>query len=207
MRLCLIGLALVLGCDRGPELPESPREAPAPNVEAPAEPTPPEHPTPPQAPARAVTEANPTLGGVRWEAPAALHWRSPTSPMRNAEYFVGEGDAEAVMTVFHFPGMGGSIQDNVDRWVGQFEGVTANEENTETKTIAGLEVTTIDVQGTFSSSMPMAGQAGPQENQRLLGAIVDGPQGPVFFKLLGPTPTVTSAEDAFAALVASFTGV
>lgn len=206
MRLCLIGLALVLGCDRGPELPESSPEAPspAPSVE-PAEQAP-ERPPAPAEPS-AVTQNQPTLGGVRWEAPEALHWRTPSSPMRNAEYFVGEGEAEAVMTVFHFPGMGGSIQDNVDRWVGQFEGVTANEENTETQTINGLEVTTIDVRGTFASSMPMAGQAGPQPNQRLLGAIVDGPEGPVFFKLLGPTPTVTSAEDAFAALVASLTGV
>jgi len=124
--------------------------------------------------------------------------------MRNAEYAVGEGDTEAVLTVFHFPGMGGSIDENVERWTGQFQG--GEEAEVETETIGGLEVTTIDVSGTFASAMGMGGGQ-PLTDTRLLGAIVQAPDGPVFFKLLGPAATVTEAEDAFAAMVQSFEAV
>lgn len=153
-----------------------------------------------------VSAEHPELAGVAWSTREPLTWRTPSSAMRNAEYAVGEGAAEAVMTVFHFPGMGGGIDENVARWTGQFrnaEGAPADSA-VETKTVSGLEVTTIDTRGTFTNSMPMGGQAGPQNNQRMLGAIVAGPNGPVFFKLIGPEATVGTAEDAFNALVESF---
>jgi hypothetical protein len=39
----------------------------------------------------------------------------------------------------------------------------------------------------------------------MLGAIVQGPQGPVFFKLTGPVGTVRGAAKDFDALLASLT--
>lgn len=125
--------------------------------------------------------------------------------MRNAEYFVAGDAGEALLTVFHFPGMGGSVQDNVARWVGQFQGPdgAAAPADVRTRNIAGLDVTVIDVTGTFASGM-MGGPSTPQSNQRLLGAIVAGPNGPVFFKLVGPTATVEAAKGAFDDLIASF---
>ncbi len=204
-------LALALGCDRGPEPPPADEEAEATPAEAPThDPSeahaerrpPPRHGTADgrgQAPT--VDPRAPELAGIRWSAGDPLTWRDPSRPMRNAEYVVSEGDDEAVLTIFHFPGMGGSIDDNVARWTGQFRG--GDEAEVETETIGGLEVTTVDVSGTFASSMGMGGGA-PQPDSRLLGAIVQAPDGPVFFKLLGPKDTVTRAEDAFAALVQSF---
>lgn len=211
-------LALALGCDRGPEPPPVEEEA----SESPEAPTPePANPHAGQAPthgghggtapsggmggrAPVVDQNAPQLAGLRWQAGDPLTWRRPTRPMRNAEYAVGEGDTEAVLTIFHFPGMGGSIEENVERWTGQFR--DGDEPVVETKTIGGLEVTTIDVSGTFASSMGMGGGE-PLSDTRLLGAIVQAPDGPVFFKLLGPKPTVTEAEDAFAAMVQSFEAV
>lgn len=124
--------------------------------------------------------------------------------MRNAEYFVPGEAGEAVLTVFHFPGMGGSVQDNVARWVGQFQapGGGAAEADVQSRNVAGLDVTVIDVSGAFASGM-MGGPATPQEDQRLLGAIVSGPNGPVFFKLVGPADTVQAAKSAFDDLVGS----
>jgi len=201
-------LALALGCDRGPEPPpadEEPAEAtaaPAP-TKAPAE-RPAHGGGDPAGRAPVVDQNAPHLAGLRWQAGDPLTWRAPSRPMRNAEYFVGEGEDEAVLTIFHFPGMGGSIEENVERWTGQFR--DGEDAEVETKTIGGLEVTTIDVSGTFASSMGMGGGE-PLADTRLLGAIVQAPDGPVFFKLLGPKTTVTEAEDAFAALVQSFEAV
>ncbi|MEM7609092.1 MAG: hypothetical protein AAF411_27400 [Myxococcota bacterium] len=207
-RLSLV-LLLALACDRGPRpdgntgaaaeessMEATPAEPPA-EVEAPTRPAP----TRPARPSTVSAEA-PELAGVRWSVHEPLTWRPPSRPMRNAEYIVGEGDTQAVMTVFHFPGMGGSVEENVQRWTGQFSG---GEPTVSTRTVGGLDVTTIDVTGTFTNAMPMGGAAGPQENQRLLGAIVAGPNGPIFFKLLGPASTVSTASEAFNDLVDSFT--
>ena len=152
-----------------------------------------------------VSRENPALAGVAWSVHEPLNWRQPSRPMRNGEYVVGEGDDAPVMTVFHFPGMGGSLEDNVQRWTGQFRQAdgSPSEATVNTRTIGGFEVTTIDTRGTFSSAMPMGGNAGPQEDQRLLGAIVQGPNGPIFFKLVGDADKVSSASEAFGDMVES----
>jgi hypothetical protein len=44
---------------------------------------------------------------------------------------------------------------------------------------------------------------GKRAGYRLLGAIVEGPGGLIFFKFTGPAPTVAAAQAEFDALVAS----
>lgn len=213
MRLLLVLALLLAACNRGPE-PSSEPSAPTepPPAEAPAE-LPSVHPPTNHPPVgataggpSAVDPAAPSLAGLRWTTHEPLTWRQPSSAMRAAEYFVAGEGGEALLTVFHFPGMGGSVQDNVARWVGQFQGPggQAAPSDVQTKNVAGLEVTTIDVTGTFAAGAMMGTPGTPQPDQRLLGAIVDGPQGPVFFKLVGPASTVESAKQAFDDLVASF---
>jgi hypothetical protein len=46
---------------------------------------------------------------------------------------------------------------------------------------------------------------GKKTGFRLLGAIVAGPQGSVFFKLTGPAKTVAATEPEFNALIGSLT--
>jgi hypothetical protein len=47
----------------------------------------------------------------------------------------------------------------------------------------------------------MMGPSTPKPGYRLLGAIVAGPGGNVFFKLTGPEKTVSSAENSFRKLL------
>jgi hypothetical protein len=47
------------------------------------------------------------------------------------------------------------------------------------------------------------GNSGPKPNYRLLGAIVEGPQGSIFFKLTGPAKTIAQNQAAFDRLLAS----
>ncbi len=58
-------------------------------------------------------------------------------------------------------------------------------------------MTTVDVKGTYAGGGPMMGPATPKSGFRLLGAIVEGPSGAVFFKLTGPEKTVAGAEKSF----------
>jgi len=141
-------------------------------------------------------------------------WRSgqPASPMRKAELYVagpeGTGAAgEAIITVFHFgPGQGGTVQQNVDRWFGQFDGDNdAKGAATAKETIGTIPVTFARARGTFQSGMP--GQpTTPLEGQALLGAILESPNGDVYVKMTGPAPTVEKAEPAFVQMVRAACG-
>ncbi|MGF1466657.1 MAG: hypothetical protein ACFCGT_11025, partial [Sandaracinaceae bacterium] len=190
-----------------PSAPEG--EAPGDRPPAPARAPylPADHPPMPgaQRPAGATPSSfdpeRPAVAGVIFTASSPLVYRAPESAMRAAEYVV-EGSDQAVLGVFFFPGGGGGVEANVARWVGQF----APAEPTVTEaTVHNLPVTQIDVSGSYQGmAIPGRPVAGPQADHRMLAAIVEGPQGPVFFKLVGPADDVSRAEDAFEALVASF---
>ena len=162
------------------------------------------------APAAAAPATGPArAGGLGWVAGAPLQARAPKSSMRAAEYGV-EGDAQAELTVFYFgPGQGGAIEANVTRWLGQMTqpdgSDTAKQAKREETKVNGITVATVEAHGTFSGGMAMPGApaSNPIPNAIMLGAIATGPQGPVFFKLVGPAETIDRARDAFNAMVQS----
>lgn len=140
-----------------------------------------------------------TGAGIRWTAPA--NWKSEAQrPMRLATYTIppAPGDSEpAECGVYYFgQGQGGSVQANMDRWIGQFQSKEAAKR--DQRTVHGLKVTTVDTSGAYTGM-----GAAPKPNYRLLGAIVEGPQGSVFFKLTGPAKTVAQLQAAFEKLLAS----
>jgi len=151
-------------------------------------------------------------GDFKFAVPAGWNSVAPSSPMRKAELRVpgpeGTGDAgQAVITVFHFgQGQGGTVQQNVDRWFGQFDGDNdAKGASTAKETIGTVPVTFVRARGTFQSGMP--GQpATPLEGQALLGAILESPNGDVYLKMTGPAPTVEKAEPAFVQMIRSACG-
>jgi len=206
-----------LGCTRGYE-PVTEEETPiepertAPSTPA-VRPTPAARPAIAAAPIVAPPTANtapagtPSAGGLTWTAEAPLVARAPSMQMRAAEYAVaGEGAPEAVLSVFHFgAGMGGSVADNVARWVGQVQGPNGGpaEARTAQRIVNDLPVTMVEAEGTMSTGMPGGPAAPAMAAGKLIGAIVEGPQGLVFFKFSGPAATVDRGRDAFEALVAS----
>lgn len=145
-----------------------------------------------------------SASGIKWKAPAA--WKTmPERQMRAATYMVppAGGDSEAgEAAVFYFgQGQGGGVQANIDRWVGQFSTKTGAPK-TGKLTAAGFAVTTIDVAGTYAASAgPMSPVKVDKPGYRMLGAIVEAPQGAVFFKFTGPAKTVTANEAAFLGMI------
>jgi hypothetical protein len=133
---------------------------------------------------------------------------APSSSMRVAEIALPSAAGDAVngeLVAFYFgPGQGGSVDDNIDRWVGQMEG--AGEPKRETFFAGGMPVTTVEVGGTFSatSMRPDAPAGPPQENFRMLGAIAESPRGSVFIKATGPDATMQAHRERFMEFVKSF---
>jgi len=145
-----------------------------------------------------------SAGGIAWTLPA--RWTAGAgSAMRVATYAVpaAKGTEAGECAVFFFgPGQGGGVDDNVARWAKQFEGAPTAERTTVT--VAGFRVTRVQVAGTYlAPGGPMMRSTGKKAGHRLLGAIVEAPNGNVFFKLTGPAATIGAAQAGFDALVAS----
>lgn len=197
-----VGLALVAGALAGCSR-EDTAQAPAPEPPAAVA----------QEPAGAPVEVAATgeVAGLVWAIPTT--WE-PTGdrPMRVATYRTPDatGDSEGgEVAVFHFgPTQGGTIEANVERWFAQFDpedGQPIREvAEREELEIAGLAVTQVKTRGTYNAAAgPMAPRADIRPGYALIGAIVEGPEGAVFFKFTGPEATVEKEADAFQALLES----
>lgn len=170
-----------------------------------------EQPQPPNPRQQSLTQGNgegaSNVAGIRWTVPP--RWgEHPPRQMRVATYIIppANGDTEGgECAVFFFGGgQGGDVEANINRWVGQFE--NAGTPKRSTKTVDGMKVWTVEVAGTYlAPAGPMMQSQGKFENYRLLGAIIDAPEGSVFFKFTGPRKTVAATEAEFDELVASVT--
>jgi hypothetical protein len=71
------------------------------------------------------------------------------------------------------------------------------------RTGRGVPITVIDTSGTYTGmgGPMMAGK--PVPGYRLIGAIVEGPGGSVFFKLTGPAQTIAAQQKNFEQMLAS----
>ncbi len=149
--------------------------------------------------------------GLHFEAPAEWTAESVSSSMRKAQYRLPreQGDTEdAELVVYHFPGEGGPVQDNIERWIGQFTkpdgGPATDLATTSGAVINGINVTVVDVSGTYmSASGPMLAEVAAKPGYRMLAAVAETPAGPWFFKLTGPERTVAKRQPEFQALLNS----
>lgn len=133
--------------------------------------------------------------------------------MRAAQYKLpkAEGDSEDASLVLYYFGatQGGSPQANIDRWISQIQQAdgssSKDKAKTETTTVNGLKVTTVDVSGTYTAEMaPGSGSMHNDANYRLRAAVIETPKGNYFLKLVGPTKTVSHWEQAYTYYVKSF---
>ncbi len=158
--------------------------------------------------ARAADPATFTVGTFTFKRPAAWKWVVVgASSMRKAQLRVeGEKGQSADVVFFTFgAGQGGGVEQNVARWVGQFDqgNGAAVKPVEETAEIKGTKVTRVRVDsGTFNSGMP-GGPTTPQGDYGLYGAILESKDGDVFIKLTGPAALVRAAAADFEAMIQS----
>lgn len=166
----------------------------------------------PQKASDAASSAAKALGSITVQVPKGWIEQSPSSQMRKLQYSLPrvKGDAEdGELAVFNFgPGQGGSVEANIDRWVGQFKQPDATPSQKrakiEKRQISGLPVTTVDVKGTYqAAAMGMPAQGSGKPNYRMLAAIVQAPEGAYFIKLTGPEKTIEHWATSFQQFVNS----
>jgi hypothetical protein len=160
--------------------------------------------------AQSTTNAS---GELRYTAPEGWVKEQPSSAMRLAQYKLpkADGDSEDALLVIYFFGatQGGAVQANIDRWTSQIQqpdgSSSKDKAKTETTTINGLKVTTVDLAGTYTAEMaPGAGNQRNDANYRLRAAVIETPKGNYFLKLVGPAKTMGRWEQSVTDFVKSF---
>lgn len=158
---------------------------------------------------RAAEPATFTVGAFTFKRPAAWAWVAlPPGSLRKAQLRVTDpanpAGPGAEVAFFHFgAGQGGDVNQNISRWVGQFDKPDSVDPVVESANIKGTKVTRVRVEsGTFSSGMP-GGPTTPMTNYGLYGAILESPQGDVYVKMTGPAALVKAAAADFEGLLQS----
>jgi len=159
---------------------------------------------PPDGPPPAVSAGDAAAVGIKWDVPARWTDRGATS-MRLATYQVpakGGGDAGECAVFYFGPGQGGDPESNIDRWIGQFE--KHGKISRASQQYGGIPVKLVEVEGDYlAPSGPMMESTARKSDYMLKGAIVEGPNGNVFFKFTGPKKTLDGAAKEFEQLLAS----
>jgi hypothetical protein len=139
---------------------------------------------------------------LSWTMPAG--WQQAPNPnaMRLATYHVPGGAEVSVSRA------GGAPEANIQRWMSQFDNM--GREGRVEKTVHGLHVITVDVTGTYlgggmGGGTALAAPAEPRADWALVGAIVETPGLPYFFKMTGPAVAIRGARPAFDRLVEGVT--
>lgn len=152
-----------------------------------------------------------TLAGLTFTAPNGWKPVTTSSSMRVAQYTVprAAGDtADAELVVYYFGGSGGTVEANIERWVGQMQQPDGRPSSAvmkrQSRTVNGMKVTLVDVPGTYVAEMtPGSPQRHNSPNFHLRAAVIETSNGPYFIKLTGPAKTVAAAEKSFEAFLTS----
>jgi len=149
-------------------------------------------------------DAQVSAGNLNFALPSAA-WKSvPTSsPMRAATLQISaEGADKPLEAIFYYfgAGQGGDTQANVARWLGQFESPPVSK--TEEIDAGGKKVTLVTATGTYLDGA-MFGPKTAKADYTLLGAIIPGPEAPVFIKLTGPKDAIAKITEDFKKLSVS----
>lgn len=149
---------------------------------------------------------------LKFRVPAGWVEEERTSSMRVAQYKLPKapGDTEDASVVLYYfgQGQGGSTAANIERWLSQMkqaDGSPVKDAKQVSFSTGGLQVTTIDVSGTYvAETSPGSGTFHNKPAHRLRAAVVETPNGSYYVKLVGPEKTVAQWNDSFLGYIKSF---
>ena len=142
------------------------------------------------------------VAGLKSRTPADWKEEKPSNNLRMKQFRLpraGEDKQDADLGISHFPGGGGSLEDNVKRWKEMFappEGKKIDDVfKMEKRKVGDNTLHYVDVHGTYKGSA--FEKAEPKPNYRMLMAVLETKDGPYYFRLVGPYKTVAHHQKGF----------
>jgi len=150
-------------------------------------------------------------GKLAFKAPAGWTKKKPKSNIIEVEFEAPAAKGDEIAGRLTIMGAGGNVQQNIERWYGQFTQPDGSETKDKAKlekmSIGGQTVHMVDVAGTYKDTPggPFAGgKPVLRENFRMLAAIIETKAaGNYFIKFYGPKGTIAENEKAFKEMLQS----
>lgn len=147
-------------------------------------------------------------GDLKLTVPTAWKQQQPSNNLRLAQFQIAaaEGDKDPAELVIS-PPIGGSREQNITRWIGQFEAEGRELVMSEGKCPQG-DYVLVKLSGTYKKPIgpPVLGKSSPAPGYAMHGVMLtvlkDGKaSGNYFLKLTGPAKTVQGSESALRATI------
>lgn len=135
-------------------------------------------------------------GGCLFTLPAQWIAETPETPVRAGEWRVRGRGGEGRVVAFYFgPGKGGEPKQIVTDWIGTMFNAEGHPAAAEVKNREknGAKISQVVVFGTYSETVPIAGLPPvSRPGYGLVGTVVTGPQGNIYWRFTGPEPLITA---------------
>lgn len=145
------------------------------------------------------------LGEFQLETPAKWERKKPRSRIIQYELSAPPAKGDEIAGRLTIMAAGGSIEDNIERWYGQFtqpDGKpTKYRAELEKKEIAGQTVHLVDISGTYDDKPAPFAEGVQREHFRMLAAIITTDKANIYVKFYGPRKTIAEHEKAFRSMI------
>ncbi len=151
------------------------------------------------------------VSGLQFTLPTKWIPEPPPSPARIGQWQVppprGEtGESGEVVAFFFGQDIGGSAKENIAGWIATMATPDGHPATGDVKehTVGGTHISQVVIDGTYSEPAPIAGMPPlAKPGYVLVGAVIESPQGNVYWRLTGPEPLVTANLPLFNKMIDS----
>ena len=142
-------------------------------------------------------------GTVSMDVSATWKAQQPKVRIIEHEYSIPAAEGDTTNGRLTMMAAGGSVKDNVNRWIGQFDAAGLKKEVKDVE-MKGLKVHKIKLGGTYNDRRGPFAPATKKSNYLMLGTIIEMKSGGLYFvKFYGPEKTVATNEKGFEGLLQS----
>jgi hypothetical protein len=139
------------------------------------------------------------VGDLKFTIPSRWQIEPVVSPARGGQWRVpplhGEGEGGEVVVFYFGPGIGGTWKENIEAWIGTMFNAEGHPAAAEVKhhTTGALKISQVVIFGTYNQVVSLPGVPPvPKSNYGLLGAVIENPQGNIYWRFTGPEPLITA---------------
>jgi hypothetical protein len=139
------------------------------------------------------------VGNLIFTIPSKWKIEMVESPARGGQWRVpplhGDGHGGEVVVFFFGPGIGGGWKENIEAWIGTMFNAAGHPAAAEVKhhTTGGFKISQVVIFGTYNQVVSLPGVPPvPKSNYGLLGAVIENPQGTIYWRFTGPEALITA---------------